>query len=419
VYVFSKHNSVVTRTSTINPLATSYKLGDSITLEYQVRNNEDQVIANDGNIYIHKLVTGSDEIIYYAKPDSNGKVSYTYNIDTSGNTSYYGTFADSINYYNSSSSTDAISIVKEYSGAVNTLTSSTTTPSYGNQITLTSNITSNSSIINEGNIAFYVSVAGGPNECIGTNDVSGNSASISYTVNDIGPIIFSSVFQNSVNYYDSASSPITVTVGKNNIKSLTLTPPSVNPVEFGVVNIVANIDYSFNLCYANTGKVQFTISNNDSSYNAIVDIINKKSTYKLYVANTLHYSVSAQFMGSEELNPFTASPISFDPSVNSNYSALSYVVTDVSGVSNYSRVSATMTFTDSLSNDLFLLKNTGFVIFDSSSNDVLQPEFKIIVPLVNGTASSYIRKDLGYSYNVKFVNKVINPSITLTGTTAT
>ena len=419
IYVFSKHNSSLARTSAINPLATSYKLGDSITLEYQARNNEDQVIANDGNIYIHKLGTGSDEIIYYAAPDSNGKVSYTYNIDTSGNTSYYGKFADSINYYPSSSSIDAISIVKEYSGAVNTLTSSTTTPSYGNQITLTSNITSNSSIINEGNIAFYVSVAGGPNECIGTNDVSGNSASISYTVNDIGPIIFSSVFQNSINYYDSASSPITVTVGKNNIKSLTLTPPSVNPVEFGVVNIVANIDYSFNLCYANTGKVQFTISNNDSSYNAIVDIINKKSTYKLYVANTLNYSISAQFMGSVEFNSFTASSISFDPSVNSNYSALNYVVTDVSGVSNYSRVSATMTFTDSSINDLFLLKNTGFVIFDSSSNDVLQPEFKIIVPLVNGTASSYVRKDLGYSYNVKFVDKVINPSITLTGRTPT
>ena len=62
-----------------------------------------------------------------------------------------------------------------------------------------------------------------------------------------------------------------------------------------------------------------------------------------------------------------------------------------------------------------MLINTGFIIFESYENGVLQNLKTVIVPLSNGTAESIVRKETNYTYIVKFVDKIARPNITLFG----
>ena len=63
----------------------------------------------------------------------------------------------------------------------------------------------------------------------------------------------------------------------------------------------------------------------------------------------------------------------------------------------------------------FMLINTGFIIFESYENGVLQNLKTVIVPLSNGTAESIVRKETNYTYIVKFVDTIASPNITLFG----
>jgi hypothetical protein len=416
VNVFSKYNSNISRTSSIKGSDENYKLGDLLILEYTITNDDDVIINNlDGIIYIHKVVKISetiekDEIIYYAVPNvTSGKVSYTHKIETLESTSFYGEFKESANYDDSKSSIKEINVIQEYTSASNTLTINNSSPSFGNSVTLTSTLEDGSKIINEGSIEFYVLI-NSVQQLIGITSVSNSSASLNYNVNDMGSIKFKSIYKNSSNYVDVISNEVTATVSKNNIDSLVL--PTISGMEFDIVNIEATINYGKELCYQNPGIIEFTITNNGQSSITNVDIINNKAVYKLYLANTLAYEVKAQFKGNDLFNESTIVTKTFTPTAYNNYNT-TLTITETSITTNYCKVEATLSLINNTVDEKFLSLNTGYVVFESYLNNVIDNSKTVIIPLVDGKAECKVRKDSNYSYAVKFVDKTTSPNITI------
>jgi len=420
INVYSKYNSKIIRTSVLKDISLNYKLGDLLFLEYKATNNDSQVSITDGIISIHKVITGTnnvitDDIIYYAAPNvSTGKVSYTHKIDNVNSIQFYAEFNESLNYYSSSVAPESINVIKEYTSATNTLTLSTVSPKYSDVIVLTSVLVDRSEIINEGVMEFYVTIPTKPIELIGTSSVSNNSSSINYTLNDVDVVTFSSIFKNSTNYIDVNSSSVSATVIKSNITSLSVAP--VAAIQFDIVDVVATINFGREVCYTNLGKIEFTITNNNIVSKTEVDVINNKSTYKLFVSNKLSYTVDAKFTGNPLFNISSISTIIINPTVNSNYKNLIFTENSFSGVTNYFNIIATISLNDNTVDEKFMLINTGFVVFESYKNGVLQNLASVIVPLSNGTAQAIMRQEAGYTYIVKFVDVIVNPNITLIGT---
>ena len=417
VIVTEKYPSIIDCSSSF---ASNYKLGDSIRLDFNVTNNQIQYVINDGIISIHRVVKNTnqvvkDEILYYTEVTSSnsGIISFNYIIDTLDETSFYGEFNSSANYYDSKTVLFPINIVKEYTGAQNVLKTSNSEILYGNTIFIQSDLSYNSKTINEGNVIFYVTIEGKGKEIVGLANVTENYASISYTANDMGKIKFSSMFQNSSNYIDVESNVVEVNVIKNDIEEITF--DAVSAVEFDVLSIIANINYGREDCYVNPGKILFTITNNNSIKSTIVDIINYKACYKLYVGNVNNYKIDAKFLGNDCFNESNNYSIEFEPIVNSNYKALKFVETLVSGTSNYYNIVAHVELEDNSVDEKFMLLNTGFVIFEAYEEDELKESKTLTVPLVNGTASAKVRKEEGYSYELKFVDSIINTKITVNG----
>ena len=417
INVFSKYNSKITRTSDINTDLPGYKLGDSLQLEYNVTNNNNEVAIVDGNIYIHKVVSISeteqiDEIIYYGKPNNvTGKVSYTHKIETIGNISFYGVFKDSSDYYDSSSNIDTIISFKEYSSAKNIITVSNNSTKYGESIILTSEIQDEVKTINEGIVEFYV-IINGLQQLIGINTVSNNQSSINYTVNDIGEILFNSVFKNSSNYINVISNQVSINVIKNIIQNISFSS-TINAVQFDILSIGVDITYGSEVIYQNLGTVEFNVTNNGISYPINVDIIDAKATYKLVVANTMPYTVTAQYKGNDVFNESTTIQTTFTPVTNTNYKSLNYTETAIT--SNYYNINAVITLNNNLVDEGFVLLNSGYVIFESYENTVLKSEKSVTVPLVDGTAQCKVRKDTNYAYVVKFVDTLLSPKKNITG----
>lgn len=415
INVFSKYNSKITRTSNINTVLPDYKLGDSLQLEYGVTNNNNEVAITDGNIYIHKVVSipekQIDEIIYYGKPNNvTGKVSYTHKIETIGNISFYGVFKDSSDYYDSSSNIDTIISFKEYLSAQNTITASNNSPKYGENITLTSAIQDGEKTISEGIVEFYV-IINGSQQLIGINTVSNNQSIINYTVNDMGEILFISFFKNSSNYIDVTSNQVSINVIKNNIQNISFSP--INAVQFDILSIDVNIIYGAEIGYQNLGTIDFIVTNNNISSTTNIDIIGSTATYKLVVANTMQYTVKAQYKGNDLFNESNMIESVFTPLTNNNYQSLTYTETAIT--SNYYNINTVITLNDNFVDETFVLLNSGYVMFESYENGVLKTEKSVTVPLVDGKAQCKVRKETNYSYVVKFVDTLTDPKIIITG----
>ena len=411
VNVIRKYVSNLVKTSLIN---NQYKLGDSLTLEYMITDDFNNTINSDGIIYIHKIITTSngtnDEIIYYAVPDVNGKISYNHKITAINPTTFYAEFKESVNYDTSITLNNSIYVIKENTTVTNIL-SGLSVSKYGESITLTSTLSLPT--INEGNMDFYVTI-NGSEQLIGTSSIGNGVATLNYTVNDIGSISFKSVFKNSSNYVDVTSSNINMIVSKNDIVSLVL--PSISANKFDIVPVEAIINYGNVLCYENLGSVEFTITNEDIDLITNIDIIGNKATYKLYVANKTQYTIHAKYNGNDAFNMSTNTSISFTPSANTTYNALTYTNTRVTNSTNYYNMVATISLTNETANNKFLLLNTGWVVFETIINNTTDSTKTSIIPLVNGTAQCNLRKETGYIYAVKFVDNVSSPNVIITGT---
>jgi hypothetical protein len=422
VNVYNKYDSLIRRTVPFTSSGiTNYKLGDMINIEYQVTNSLSQVAITDGYIHIHKVVVNSngttDEILYSNTPNtSTGLVSYNYRVDTVGSITFYAAFKDSADYANCVSETETISSIKEYTTAVNTLTINNSTPVYGDVLTLTSNIVDDVRVINEGNVLFYVEIGGSPKELIGLANVVNNVASIQYTVNDMNSVVFSSVFQNTSNFVDVESLPVERNIGKTNIQSIVLSSASV--VQFDIVSVTATVTYGKELCYHELGKVEFSIVNNGVTKTTQVDIINGQAVYKLYVDNMLNYVVNAKFLTNAAFNESAPVSRTLTPVANTNYNSLTFTQTSVPQASNYKNIVATMSFNNVSVDELFYLKNTGFVVFETYLSGVLQSNATVTVPLVDSSASAKVRSETNYTYVVKYVDTVTSPVITIVGASA-
>jgi hypothetical protein len=409
VNVISQYVSTIGITSTIN---SQYKLGDSLTLEYIVTDTSNTKISSDGIIYIHKQVLTNDDIIYYAVPDTDGKISYNHKITALESTTFYAVFKESVNYNTSQTTNSTISVIKEYTTVTNSLSVLSAASKYGDQITLTSTLSS--IIINEGNMDFYVTI-NGIEQLIGTSAIVNGVATLTYRVNDIGSIIFKSVFKNSANYVDVTSSNITMTVSKNDIVSISL-PSFVSANEFDIVPIEATINYGNVLCYENLGSVEFTITNGTNVLTTNVDIIGNNATYKLYVANKTQYTIQAKYNGNAAFNASENTSISFTSSDNTNYQTLTYTKTLLTPSTNYSNMVATIHLRDVNVDNKFLLLNTGYVVFETIINGNTDVTKTLTIPLVNGTAQCNLRNETDYIYVVKFVDNISGPNVTITGT---
>ena len=88
-----------------------------------------------------------------------------------GNVTYYGKFVNSIYYLNSVSNNNVVRVNNKFN-TTNNLDITSSNVSYGNTVTLTSQITSDEEgLINEGFVEFYVKIDG-INELIGCSPVS-------------------------------------------------------------------------------------------------------------------------------------------------------------------------------------------------------------------------------------------------------
>ena len=420
ISVYSKDVSNIVRTSVLKSSSENYKLGEVVVLEYKAINAGGAYIDADGIISIHKIVTNisgrsTDEILYYGSPMlGTGKLSYSYSIDTTDSLSFYATYKESADYHDSVSISESINIIKEYTSATNVLSLSSNVPKYADTIVLTSTISDGFKVINEGVVAFYATILGKPAELVGVSNISANVASFNYIVNDIGSVSFLSIFKNSSNYVDVSSSPVLATVSKRDIASLSLS--SVSGMQFDLVNVVATIDYGKEVCNKNLGKIEFSIINNGVTSVANVDVIGNTATYKLYIASGLSFTINAKFLGNEAFNmSSTATTRTFTPTPNNNYKTLTYTETSFPVLTNYYTINATIELNDNAVDEKFMLLNTGFVLFESYNNGVLQPLKTVAVPLINATAQCIVRNESGYTYNVKYVDNVTTPVVTVNG----
>ncbi len=422
INVFSKYASKIVRTSALN---SGYKLGDSIILEYAATNMDNQALIVDGIVSIHKKTTNvsgttTDEILHYATPQNGtGKVSYIYKLDTLDTVKFYATFNDSADYYDSVSIEETIDIVKEYTSATNTLTLSSLSPSYASNVTLTSSIVDGVKTINEGVVAFYATLPGKPAELIGVANVNANVSTLNYMINDMGTITFSSVFKNSSNYVDVSSSNVIATVSKADIQSIALS--SISGMEFDIVTVTATVTYGKELCYKNLGKVEFKVTNNSNTIVANVDVIGSVATYKLYVSNKMPFTVESKFLGNELFNESSADTKTFTPIANDNYKELVYTKTAFDAMDNHYTINATIGLNDATVDEKFMLLNTGFVLFRAIkiADSSVDASKSVAMPLVNGSAKCIVRQDADYSFEVKYVDEIQNPNVSLVGTIAT
>lgn len=426
INVFSKYDSMITRTSIIKDENTYYKLGESIYLEYKVTDmNSNPIIDEGGIISIHKVVrtddnVEKDEIIYYDHskefplPDM---ISYTYKIASVGEISFYATYSESANYYDSTSELSKIISIKEYEDVINTLTVSNSQLKYGETLTLTSTLENSSEDISEGNIEFYATIET-HKQLIAVVSVNNKTASYNYVVNDIGDIEFTSVFKNSSNYIDVPSNVVTSTVLKNSITDFSFS--TITPMAFNLVNVQANITYGTGLSYKEPGVVEFVLTNNGKSNTVIVDVYDNKAVYQLYLSNTSEYIITAKFMGNDLFDESNVITIAFTPSTYDNYDTLTYTETEIKydneiTISNYFNILATLTLKDNSVDEKFLSLNTGFVVFESLYDGQVDNTKTVIVNLVDGKAECKVRKETNYTYAVKYIDDY-NPKITLTGT---
>jgi hypothetical protein len=137
----------------------------------------------------------------------------------------------------------------------------------------------------------------------------------------------------------------------------------------------------------------------------------------LYISNKLPFIVNAKFLGNETFNESAVDTKTFTPVVNNNYKELLYTETSYPAMDNHYIINATIGLNDATVDEKFMLLNTGFVVFEAIliADSTVDASNTVSVPLVNGAAKCVVRRDLVYTYNIKYVDVLSSPNISVTG----
>uniref|UniRef100_A0A6C0ESB5 Uncharacterized protein n=1 Tax=viral metagenome TaxID=1070528 RepID=A0A6C0ESB5_9ZZZZ len=403
-------NRIVTNIINVSELNTNdyYKLNQQITLSYNVKSNNRNL--TNGIVEFHKYYDNgySEEILGYSNLDSDGIASLNVVLTDIGYVYYYAVYKTSFDYSDSTSSDIELYVHEKYRSN-NTLYISSTNVSYGETISLTSNITScQQSTINEGVVEFYVKI-NGSEELIGYSDVINNNATLSYTVNDVdNNVRFYSIFKNSVNFFDAESNKIHTNIDKRTPDSIVITIPNTNNY-LSISTITAQVNFPEVNDKSKQGTVTFTVTNNGDTHYTSVDLNDGVAELALLLESSSQYTIQARFNGNDNYSTLNSSSSYLTPTVVTNMYNLSY--------STNSRVYATVTATLNLSNssvsNAFILKNTGYVLFKQLFNGTIVNV--VTEPLRNASATAVMRIDpsSGYTIAIEYQDKLNNPSIVL------
>lgn len=425
VTVYRQDTPVVTDYSS---LGVSYKLGNQITLSYNVVNVYGTRIS-DGAIEFHMVKDGVDEILHATILDVSGNASFNLKLVNLGVVTFYGLFKNSAKYANLKSSERNITVTEQYD-TVSSLTTSVSSLAYGDNVQLNAQVSVSSNnvltsgdtnVISDGVVEYYVTI-NSVKELIGFSSVTNGSSSLTYTVNDVGTVYFTSIFKNSIKYAESNTnlSPVNVTVSKRSPASITIATPT-DAFYLKLTTITANISLNKEDANSSQGTVTFAITNNSVTSYKTAAVNSNSSFVRLLLTNSTDYVVTATFNGNDNFGTVVSQPITISPTVTSNlYSSLTYTTAFLRTAMDAGggvKATARVNFASDVSNN-YILKNTGYVIFVEKNNGTIIDE--VVVPLVNGTAvatvitTGYFTPN--YRFEVYYKDRLVNPNITLTGT---
>jgi len=425
IYVIKQYNATIS-TAIVTP-STNLIVGDSVKIEFTVKNNSDANVS-DGILEVHKVHNNFDEIIGYTFLSSANYINYT--LVDNGDIYFYAYFNDSINYANTTNldSTYPVTITTKQQYLTSTvLTTSTTALSYGTILRLTANVTGsdcNNLNINDGNVNFYIvttdPVTTDPvhntssiNEFIGSSYVTNGSASIDYYINKVGPITFLASFENSIKFADSISTNLTLISSKASPISINISYPSTIHY-LDIITIKATVDFGTNLYFSNNGTITFTVNGEEFEVNLI------KSDGNTYIANLEQiiydrsYAISAKFNGNDLFKDIISSQSNINKNsiiVNTEvYNSLTITYVP-SSLTNYIILTAALNIKGN-PNNKNVLKNTGYITFEPK---LVGTEFiKYTYPMINGSATAnlpFIYSDdfeINVTYNDKDPSDISN-----------
>jgi uncharacterized repeat protein (TIGR02543 family) len=194
-------------TISTQPSSATRSVGTSVTFTVVIGS-----LSETGTVLSYQWKKGSNNI--------SGATSSSYTISSP-------TVADagdySVTISNTSSNTTAVAflasnaatLTMNTANATTTFTASSTTPTFGTAVTLTANVTTGAT----GTVTFKNA---SNNTLCTTGNLSSGSANCSWTPSGAGDFVVSAVYEGDVNYATSTSSTTTVTVGKANQSTLTI-----------------------------------------------------------------------------------------------------------------------------------------------------------------------------------------------------
>ena len=279
-------------------LNSSYKIGEIITLDYQVLDNTNSPIT-EGVLEINKVIVKQapeqdiTEIIgsYPVNNTNTGIITMEYQLTNLNDTKFYAVFKNSQNYDNSDTSNDndniTINIYDKINSSFSNMSNLLSTYKLGETVVLTYHI---SNVVNEGNVEFHKVNNISLNDEIISNqkvDADGN-ASISYKLSDIGSIGFYGIFNNSVNYHTKTTYTdiINVTINKQYATENTLTINGANIVYGDTITLSSDVSSTLDI---NEGYIEFYVIVNDNNNSELIDIIPVISNHAeiTYVVNDM------------------------------------------------------------------------------------------------------------------------------------
>jgi len=289
-----RYKTAIITQATGSTLNTIYKLGDTVTLSFNVKEIDDTPIHGDGVVAVYKLVGNVSEILGYLQPNVSGDVTMDYKLVNIGTTVFKGVFVNSEKYESTDVSLDTIT-VEQYKTPV-IVNNSTLNVNYklGELVSfsfLVKDNTSNTPIYGDGKLALY-KIFGQNTEILGylVPDAQGVAIFNNYSLVDVGAVSFSVSFINSEKY-----------------SSITLPFGNINVVKQYQVNIAASYNgeavLATNYKQSNTVTLQYTVTSNGSNVNEgavaiykvsknISGIVDNDITEILYTATPVNGIVS-------------------------------------------------------------------------------------------------------------------------------
>lgn len=411
-----------------NTIENNYILGDTININYEItginlQNVNQMTNLNEGVVKFYKLntLTQTTELIGTSKVN-NGLASINHkliDINLSGTVTVelYGLFTNSINYKDTTSQVKEITI-SQYINSETSLIANSTNVKYGDNVILTANVkASNNETVNVGYIKYY-SIINSKEELIGVSYIFNGSASLVYKINDLPSVNFRCEYVSGTRYTNSVSNnSVTVSVGKRNMGRIYLSVLNT-PYYLNTLSISATVEYDVTNCTHNAGTVTFTIVNNETTKSITCDINNNVSLLNIQLENVNNYIISATYNGNDNYLPVsTIANTTIIPIVNTSvYKSLKYTLSNIN-MTDYTNVTATLSLNSNYSNAP-ILNNFGYCTFYQKHNGNIINAYN--VQIRNGVANAVMKNNPanGYTIEVKYFDKLTNPSITLNGSLA-